>query len=140
MPITREYVHEIFEHAKNNEQAEMFRYVRDDVRSMAVNPEIKSSFASGGYTNKLDYQKALSPFGSMFTSPLDISINRILVDGNTAVVELRSEAPGKRTEERYVNYVCMILEFDDHEEPKVKKFHEYLDSAHLQAFYEKNKD
>ncbi|WVW82525.1 hypothetical protein I302_104536 [Kwoniella bestiolae CBS 10118] len=51
MPLTKEHVQKIFEHAARNEQAEMFSYVHDDAISMVVNPEAKSSFASGNYTN-----------------------------------------------------------------------------------------
>ncbi|WWD09616.1 hypothetical protein V865_007744 [Kwoniella europaea PYCC6329] len=105
MPITREYVHKIFEHAKNHEQAEI--------------------------------SNLLSPLVAI---PINLIIKKLNPHSEASVVELRSEAFGRRTDEDYVNFVCMILEFDDQEEPKVKKFHEYLDSAHLQAFYEKNKD
>ncbi|WVW82527.1 hypothetical protein I302_104538 [Kwoniella bestiolae CBS 10118] len=141
MTLTKEYVENIFEHGRKHEMEEMFSYIREDADFTIGNPGYKSTFVSGHYTSRSEYQKAVLPFYSLFAAPPVQVIERLLVIGNTAVCETRNEGVGKKTGQHYVNPVCIIMDFDDDaEKPRTKRVKEYFDSALIQHVHDTNKD
>ncbi|WWC58795.1 uncharacterized protein I303_101339 [Kwoniella dejecticola CBS 10117] len=140
MVLTHEYVSKIFDHAIKHENEAMFSYVRDDVRAEIINPEIETSPFSKVYTSvKSGIRSWSNGFPRLFEKPADLTLKRLTVSGDLAIIELRAEGKGKKDGEKFVNYICLVCEFDDAEEPKIKALTEYCDSALLVKFHQNNK-
>ncbi|WVW82522.1 hypothetical protein I302_104533 [Kwoniella bestiolae CBS 10118] len=141
MPLTKEYVMKMIGHLIKYEGPEMMEFMHDDIEIRFINDEVKSTVASGVFRGKVEYMQAQAPFATLFVKPADFTLDTLIVSGNTAVVELKGVAIGKKTNIEYPQYLCWVYEFNDNEEkPQIVKARGYLDSALMSRYYEENKD
>jgi uncharacterized protein len=120
--ITHENVHSIFAYLSGDTPARFFDYVTNDVKWTVLGTQP----LAGNYPSKRDFQQAtfdrLSP---LFDGELKLFIRKVFVDGDTAIVELYTQATAK-SGIQFNNDYCWICQF---QEGQIVAVRAYLDSA-----------
>jgi ketosteroid isomerase-like protein len=131
MAINEQYVRQLFKGLESGSGATFFEHVDDKVdwivegtHPLAGHYHSKADFIAGTF-DKLD--KVL-PQGAQLV------VEHILVNGNDAVVELRSLATA-RNGFRFDNRYCWVIHFNDQVIDRVRA---YLDSAMVARLFEEN--
>ena len=131
MAINEQYVRKLFKGLESGSGATFFEHVDDKVdwivegtHPLAGHYHSKADFIAGTF-DKLD--KVL-PQGAQLV------VEHILVNGNDAVVELRSLATA-RNGFRFDNRYCWVIHFNDKVIDRVRA---YLDSAMVARLFEEN--
>ncbi len=120
--ITHETARSIFAYLASNTPDRFFDSVADDVKWFVLGTQP----LAGNYQSKSAFQQAtfarLSP---LFDGGLKLFTRNVLVDGDTAIVELYSQATTK-SGIQFNNDYCWICQFEDGQIVQVRA---YLDSA-----------
>ncbi|TPJ83296.1 ketosteroid isomerase [Mesorhizobium sp. B2-5-4] len=131
MSVTAEYVSNIFKGLEEGDGASFFSHVDDNVdwivqgtHPLAGHYHSKAAFIEGTFTK---LSKVL-PKGAQ------LHVENLLVNGDAAVVELRSLATAKNGL-RFDNRYCWIVYFQNDVIARVRA---YLDSAMVARLFEEN--
>jgi uncharacterized protein len=120
--ITHENVHSIFAYLSSDTPARFFDHVADDVKWTVLGTQPLAA----NYLSKHDFQQAtfdrLTP---LFDGGLKLFTRQVLVDGDTAIVELYTQATTKNGIQ-FNNDYCWICQFQVGQIVAVRA---YLDSA-----------
>lgn len=87
---------------------------------------IGSTAWSGAYCGREEViERLFKPLFATFAGPYAISVDRVLADGDHAVVQCRGEGT-TRQGQRYANTYCFVIRLQD---GKLKELTEYMDTA-----------
>ncbi len=132
MSIDSSMVRQIFSHLEAGAGDKFFDYVADDVDWTVEGTHP----LAGRYRSKQDfYANTFARLNKILPGGTQLHIQSVLIDGNWAVVELRSHATaanGMRFDNRY----CWVVRFDD---TRIVEVRAYLDSALVQRLIDDNK-
>ena len=131
MPITADYVRQVFQGLKNGNGAEFFAHVADDVDWTVEGTHP----LAGHYRSKADFiAGTFFKLGKVLPKGAQLQVEHLLVKDDQAVVELRSLATatnGMRFDNRY----CWVCTFENNIITRVRA---YLDSAMVAQLFEGN--
>ncbi|WVF70272.1 hypothetical protein IAT40_005061 [Kwoniella sp. CBS 6097] len=141
MPVTEAYVLDLFSCMVTGNVPQFAASLADDVQWVVVNPNDKTFLHSGTY-NKTTMFESMAKLMKCFAAPPEMQLRSLIVAGNKAVIESRTIGQGAKDGSRFDNCLCVVCEFDDSnpqdDKPKIKKVHEYYDSALVDAFCRAN--
>ncbi|WVW82526.1 hypothetical protein I302_104537 [Kwoniella bestiolae CBS 10118] len=140
MTVKESYVQQLIQLQINGDWPNLMAHISDDVEWMIINPVVKSTPLSGLYHGKAEYQAAVTPLFTIFEERAKFTLEHLTVAGNTAVAEMKGIAIGAKDKKDFVGFWCNIFEFEetDSGEPQVKRIREYMDSALVKEFVDKN--
>lgn len=122
MAITHDAVRALFAHLADGETERFFERVDDDV----VWAVLGTHPLAGTYRSKRTFRDGtFARLAPLFDAPLTLATRRVMVDGDTAVVELSADATTKRGV-RFDNDYCWVCRFEGDTIVEVRA---YLDSA-----------
>lgn len=131
MHITAATVRKIFAHLEAGSGDQFFAHVANDVdwtvegtHPLAGRYRSKEAFLANTFTRL----NKILPGGTQ------LHVQNVLIDGNWAVVELRSHATATNGM-RFDNHYCWVVRFEDVEIVEVRA---YLDSALVQKLIDEN--
>lgn len=122
MPVTVDQVRKVFEGLARGSSGSFFDHVSADVdwTVMGTHP------LAGRYRSKQSFREAtFDRLETIMREGMRLVVENVLVDGDWAVVELRSEATTK-TGKPFDNRYCWVMRFD---KGLVTEVRAYLDSA-----------
>jgi uncharacterized protein len=131
MSVQANYVKSLFANLENGKSGAFFEHVADDVHwtVMGHHP------LAGIYHTKADFlAHTFARLDKILKEGVVLRVTNILVDGDTAVVEMESLSTalnGKPSDNRY----CWIVHFS---EGTIVKIRAYLDSALVQRLIDEN--
>jgi ketosteroid isomerase-like protein len=131
MAISSDYVRKLFKGLENGDGSAFFAHVADDVHwtVMGTHP------LAGDYRSKADFiAGTFAKLGLVLPKGTQLHVEHLFVDGDRALVELRSLATavnGMRFDNRY----CWIVFFED---GKIVRVRAYLDSAMVAQLFKEN--
>lgn len=131
MAITPDKVREIFKGLEAGDGAAFFEHVADDVdwTVMGTHP------LAGHYDGKKAFQEGtFAKLGKVLPHGTQLNVEHLLVEGDEAVVELRSLATAENGM-RFDNRYCWIVYFRGDVIVRVRA---YLDSALVARLFEEN--
>ncbi len=131
MPLTKKQVENIFNHLRNNRSDFFFEHVADDVSwtVMGTHP------LAGVYHGKHDFQShTFERLGKLLKDGVMLETTNLLLDGDTAAVEMKSLSTAKNGVPFHNTY-CWIVRFRD---GMIVEVRAYLDSALVQKLVEEN--
>src|SRR5271156_1708130 len=131
MTITSDRVREIFKGLEKGEGAAFFEHVADNVdwAVMGTNP------LAGHYHSKRAFVDAtFSKLGKVLPKGAQLRVTNEIVAGDTAVVELVSDATA-RNGMRFDNHYCWVTRFD---RGAIVEVRAYLDSAMVAELFRQN--
>ncbi len=121
MSITKDEVRNLFKHLESGDADSFFNHVSPDVdwTVMGTHP------LAGHYTSRESFrQKTLNRLAPCLTAPIRLSLKNVLMDGSTAIVELRATSQALQGWD-FDNEYCWIVEFEGKTIIRVRA---YLDS------------
>lgn len=122
MALTHEFVRSLFAKLSSDNPSEFFDSVSDDVKWAVLGTHP----LAGEYTSKASFQRGtFDRLAPHFAGRLKLYTRSLLVDGDTAVVELFSRATTKGGIP-FNNEYCWICRFSD---GRIVEVRAYLDSA-----------
>jgi len=131
MPITSDFVLEIFKGLEHGDGSGFFEHVADDVdwtvmgtHPLAGHYKSKRSFIAGTFA-KLE---------QVLTKGAELRTEHVMVKDNHAVVELRSLATAKNGM-RFDNRYCWVVDFRN---GLIARVRAYLDSAMVARLFQEN--
>ncbi len=119
---THEKVSEIFAHLQTGEGEKFFEHVADNVSwtVMGTHP------LAGRYDSKDEFMRCtFDRLNRIMPDGIALSVDNVLVDGNTAVVEMTAKAQDLRGQP-FPNKYCWVCEFEG---DRIVRVRAYLDSA-----------
>ncbi|MBP5977417.1 nuclear transport factor 2 family protein [Brasilonema sp. CT11] len=120
--ITYETVRNIFKHLESDTSEKFFDSVADDVKWTVLGTQP----LAGNYQSKTAFQQAtFSRLNPLFSGGLKLFTRDVFVDGDTAIVELYTQATAK-SGVQFNNEYCWICQFRDEQIVEVRAD---LDSA-----------
>ena len=131
MTITSERVREIFKGLENGDGAAFFEHVADNVdwTVMGTHP------LAGHYPSKRAFVDAtFSKLGKVLPKGAQLRVTNEIVAGDTAVVELVSDATA-RNGMRFDNHYCWVTRFN---RGAIVEVRAYLDSAMVAELFRQN--
>jgi ketosteroid isomerase-like protein len=131
MPVTAEYVSEIFKGLEEGDGAAFFNHVDDKVDWIVEGTHP----LAGHYRSKAAFiEGTFAKLGKVLPKGAQLHIENLLVSGDDAVVELHSLATAKNGL-RFDNRYCWVLHFKGNMIDVVRA---YLDSAMVTRLFEEN--
>ena len=131
MAVSSDFVRQIFAGLERGDGASFFAHVADDVdwTVMGTHP------LAGHYHSKADFiAGTFAKLGKVLPNGAELHVDHLLVAGDTAVVELHSEATAKNGF-RFDNRYCWVVVFRDNVIVEVRA---YLDSAKVTLLFMQN--
>ncbi|HZW79310.1 MAG TPA: nuclear transport factor 2 family protein [Candidatus Deferrimicrobiaceae bacterium] len=131
MPITTDFVREIFKGLENGDGAAFFQRVADDVdwTVMGTHP------LAGHYLSKKAFREGtFVKLGQVLRDGAQLHVENAIVKDDEAVVELHSLATAKNGM-RFDNRYCWVVYF---REGWIVRVRAYLDSAMVARLFEEN--
>jgi uncharacterized protein len=131
MAVDPGFVRQIFTGLENGDGAGFFAHVADDVdwTVMGAHP------LAGRYTSKAEFVAGtFAKLGKVLPHGAQLHVDDLIVTGDTAIVELHSEATAKNGF-RFDNHYCWICYFKDDVIVRVRA---YLDSAMVARLFAEN--
>jgi ketosteroid isomerase-like protein len=131
MTMTTDKVREIFKGLEQGDGSAFFDHVSDDVdwTVMGTHP------LAGHYSSKRAFtDSTFSKLGKVLRDGAQLRITNVIVAGDTAVVELVSDAIA-RNGMRFDNHYCWVTRFDRETIVEVRA---YLDSALVAELFRQN--
>jgi ketosteroid isomerase-like protein len=131
VPLTKKHVEKIFNHLRNDRSDLFFEHVADDVSwtVMGTHP------LAGVYHSKHDFlSHTFERLGKILKDGVMLEITNLLLDGDTAAVEMKSLSTAKNGVP-FNNTYCWIVRFRD---SMIVEVRAYLDSALVQKLIEEN--
>ncbi len=119
---THQKVSDIFAHLQTGEGEKFFEHVADDVSwtVMGTHP------LAGHYNSKDEFTRnTFERLNRIMPDGIALSVDNVLVDSNTAVVEMTANAQGLRGQP-FPNKYCWVCEFEG---DMIHRVRAYLDSA-----------
>lgn len=107
MTISREAVQDIFSSLAKGDANTFFSHVDENVNwtVMGTHP------LAGVYTSVTEFQHAtFSRLSALMTAPIQLVVQNVFTDGNTAIVELAATSETK-TGWKFDNKYCWVCEF-----------------------------
>ncbi len=129
--VTAEYVRKVFSGLETGDGAAFFEHVADDVdwTVMGTHP------LAGHYTSKAAFiAGTFDKLAGVLPDGTQLSVEDLLVNGDRAVVELRSGATAKNGM-RFDNRYCWVVDFHGDVIVRVRA---YLDSAMVARLFAEN--
>ena len=131
MNLTSARVRQIFAHLEAGSGDRFFDHVADNVDWTVEGTHP----LAGRYLSKTDfYANTFARLNKILPGGTQLRVQTVLIDGNWAVVELRSHATatnGMRFDNRY----CWLVRFEDE---RIVEVRAYLDSALVQKLIDEN--
>ncbi len=130
MPITLNQVEKLFNYLKTD-NSQFFEHVADNVNwtVMGTHP------LAGTYKSKEDFiSHTFERLNKILKERVVLKINNIIVQGNTAVIEMESLSTALNGKP-FNNTYCWIVEFEN---KLIVKVHAYVDSALVQKIIDEN--
>ncbi|MGZ7109591.1 MAG: nuclear transport factor 2 family protein [Methanobacterium sp.] len=131
MSLTIKNVEKLFDNLKTGDNDKFFENVAHDVewQVMGTHP------LAGTYKSKEDFiSKTFERLNKILKEGVILKVNNILLDGNTAVVEMESLSTALNGKP-FNNTYCWIVEFQNDVICKVRA---YVDSALVQSVIDEN--
>lgn len=131
MAVDAGFVRKIFAGLEHGEGAAFFEHVAGDVDwiVMGTHP------LAGHYKSKADFiAGTFAKLGEVLPNGAQLHVDNLIVDGDVAIVELRSEAIA-RNGFRFDNHYCWVCYFKDETIVRVRA---YLDSVMVARLFEQN--
>ncbi|HEY7181607.1 MAG TPA: nuclear transport factor 2 family protein [Blastocatellia bacterium] len=131
MAVTAEFVRSVFKGLETGGGEDFFKHVVDDVdwTVMGTHP------LAGHYRSKAAFLTGtFARLGKALQKGAQLSVEHLIVKGDQAVVELRSDATAKNGM-RFDNRYCWVVYFRD---DMVVRVRAYLDSAMVARLFEEN--
>jgi ketosteroid isomerase-like protein len=131
MPITPDYVREVFKGLETGDGRAFFEHVADGVdwTVMGTHP------LAGHYHSKRAFQEApFSKLGKVLPKGAQLRVTNLIIAANMAVVELVSDATA-RNGMRFDNHYCWVVRFEQH---RIVEARAYLDSAMVAELFRQN--
>jgi len=131
MAVSSDFVRQIFAGLERGDGTSFFAHVADDVdwTVMGTHP------LAGHYHSKADFiAGTFAKLGKVLPNGAELHVDHLLVAGDTAVVELHSEATAKNGF-RFDNRYCWVVVFRDNVIVEVRA---YLDSAKVTLLFMQN--
>jgi len=131
MTIKPDRIREIFKNLENRNPASFFEHVADNVdwTVMGTHP------LAGHYDSKESFiEGTFAKLGQVLPKGAQLHVERLLVKGSEAVVELHSLATAKNGM-RFDNRYCWVVYF---QEDVIVRVRAYLDSAMVARLFEQN--
>lgn len=131
MPITTPKVEKLFNYLKTGESSQFFEHVADDVKwtVMGTHP------LAGTYKNKEEFiSHTFSRLNKILKEGVVLKVNNIIVQDNTAVVEMESLSTAINGKP-FNNTYCWIVKFENEVIVEVRA---YVDSALVQRVIDEN--
>jgi uncharacterized protein len=131
MPVTAEYVRQIFNGLKEGDGSSFFDHVDDKVDWIVEGTHP----LAGHYQSKINFTEGtFAKLSKVLPKGAQLHVENILVSGDAAAVELRSLAIAKNGF-RFDNRYCWIVYFENDVIVRVRA---YLDSAMVARLFEEN--
>jgi uncharacterized protein len=131
MPVTAEYVRQIFNGLEEGDGASFFDHVDDKVDWIVEGTHP----LAGHYQSKIDFTEGtFAKLSKVLPKGAQLHVENILISGDVAVVELRSLAIAKNGF-RFDNRYCWIVYFENDVIVRVRA---YLDSAMVARLFEEH--
>ena len=130
MSITLNQVEKLFNYLKTD-NSQFFEYVADNVNwtVMGTHP------LAGTYKSKKDFiSHTFRRLNKILKEGVILKVNNIIVQGNTAVIEMESFSTALNGKP-FNNTYCWIVEFEN---KLIVKVHAYVDSALVQKIIDEN--
>jgi ketosteroid isomerase-like protein len=129
--MDKAYVRELFAHLERGDGAKFFEQVAD-----AVDWTVEGTHPlAGHYRSKKDFRShTFEKLAKVLPEGVQLSTESILIDGDFAVVELRSRATA-RNGMRFDNRYCWVCRFAD---AKIVEVRAYLDSWLVGELFREN--
>ncbi len=134
MAITHEEVKLLFANLENNNAEEFFKYVSNNVdwTVMGTHP------LAGHYHTKEDFLNAtFRRLNKILNDGVVLEVKHVLVDGQTAIVEMKSLSTAKNNKP-FNNIYCWVVKFND--EKIITSVRAYVDSALVQQVIDENEE
>lgn len=133
MGIDVETVRRIFSHLESGSGKSFFEHVADNVDWTVEGTHP----LAGHYRSKQDFQAhTFERLNRILPTGAQLHVEHILIDGEWAAVELRSNAVAKNGM-RFDNRYCWVVRFEDQTIVEVRA---YLDSALVQRLIDENEN
>jgi uncharacterized protein len=131
MPVTAEYVRQIFKGLEEGDGSSFFDHVDDKVDWIVEGTHP----LAGHYQSKINFTEGtFAKLGKVLPKGAQLHVENILVSGDAAAVELHSLAIAKNGF-RFDNRYCWIVYFENDVIVRVRA---YLDSAMVARLFEEN--
>jgi uncharacterized protein len=132
MDLTHDRVRELFAHLEAGDGERFFAAVADDVNWTieGVQP------VAGTYTSKSAFiEGAIARLGAIFQASPRFEVQHVFVDGDTAIVEMRTVSTVDLRGVPFESPYCWVCRFGD---DKIVEARAYLDSATVAYFLSAN--
>ena len=130
--VSAEYVKSIFAALANGDAPTFFNNVADNVSWRVTGTD---NPLSGQYNSKSEFvSKTFQRLGALMQGRMRLEVVNVLVDGDTAAVELKADATAKNGSE-FANEYCWVCRFENN---KIVQVRAYLDSALVKRTIEEN--
>lgn len=131
MGISADTVRRIFSHLESGSGDAFFAHVADDVDWTVEGTHP----LAGRYRSRAEFQAhTFARLNRILPGGTQLHVQNVLIDGNQAVVELRSHAVA-RNGLRFDNRYCWVMRFED---ALIVEVRAYLDSALVQKLIDEN--
>jgi ketosteroid isomerase-like protein len=131
MPVTAEYVRQIFNGLEEGDGSSFFDHVDDKVDWIVE----RTHPLAGHYQSKITFTEGtFAKLSKVLPKGAQLHVENILISGDAAAVELRSLAIAKNGF-RFDNRYCWIVYFENDVIVRVRA---YLDSAMVARLFEEN--
>lgn len=130
--INKETVRGIFSHLESGAGDKFFEHVADNVDWTV---EGTHPLAGRYHSEQGFYNNTFARLNKVLPGGTQLRVENVLIDGNWAVVELRSYATAKNGM-RFDNKYCWVIRFD--EQKMIVEVRAYLDSALVQELMDEN--
>jgi ketosteroid isomerase-like protein len=131
MPVTTNQVETLFNHLNNGENDKFFEHVDNEVQwtVMGTHP------LAGTYKNKQNFlSHTFARLNKILKEGVVLKVNNIVVQGDTAVVEMESRSTALNGMP-FNNTYCWVVKFENDVIIKVRA---YVDSALVQKVIDEN--
>lgn len=129
--LSTAYVHEIFKHLESGDGKGFFDHVSDDVDWIVEGTHP----LAGHYHSKAEFvAHTFEKLGKVLPRGAELYVENVLVSGDWAVVELRSEATAKNGL-KFDNRYCWVCRFV---KGTIVEVRAYLDSALVARLFDEN--
>jgi ketosteroid isomerase-like protein len=130
--VSSEYVRKIFSALATGDAPTFFNSVADNVSWRVTGTD---NVLSGQYNSKSEFtSKTFARLGKVMSGPMALELQSVLVDGDTAAVELKANASAKNGSP-FKNEYCWVCRFEGE---KIVEVRAYLDSALVNKVLEEN--
>jgi uncharacterized protein len=130
--VSSQYVRSIFEALANGDTPTFFNNVADNVSWRVTGTD---NPLSGHYHSKQEFvPKTFQRLGKCMEGGMKLKVVNVLVDGDTAAVELKADATAK-SGSVFANEYCWVCRFEGE---KIVEVRAYLDSALVKRILDEN--